>query len=59
LPDQPEGISFDDLVEELKDVLTKIDPKHRLLRTKEAIVALIRRGDLTIKEDLIYLPENG
>jgi hypothetical protein len=58
LPDQPEGISFDDLVEELKDVLTEIDPKHRQLRTKEAIAGLIRRGNLTIMEDLVYLPES-
>lgn len=55
-PDCSEGISLDDLLSQIKDVLIDIAPKHRQSRTKEALEGLIRQGYLSVKDKLIYLP---
>lgn len=56
--DVPEGMAFDDLLVELKDVLADAPTKHRKQRTKEALEALIRQGYLLMIEDLVCLPIN-
>lgn len=54
----PEGLPFDDMLSQVRNTLESIGPKHRLLRTKEALDALIRQGYLTLSGNLLSLPVN-
>lgn len=42
----PEGIPFDEAVNELKGVLVSVDQNHRQIRTKEALEKLVENGYL-------------
>lgn len=57
--DTPEGMAFDHLLEALKDVLVDVPPKHRKLRTKEALERVCEMGYLATSEGLICLPANN
>lgn len=52
----PNGIPFDQAVDELKIALPKVDPKHRKQRTKEALIALARMGYLVASDNFLSLP---
>lgn len=56
VPGWPEGIPFDEVLSEIKDVLEDVDLKHRQLRAREALEGLIRQGYLSVSGDLLCLP---
>lgn len=56
-PDYPEGILYEEVLSDIKDVLIDIDLKHRHSRTKEALEGLIRQGYLAVKGDSLSLPQ--
>lgn len=53
-----DGMSLDELLDDLKDVLSDAGPKHRKSRTRDALERLIQNNFLEMRDGRVYLPND-